>query len=173
MDVPGVDMSTGSLGQGVSVAVGMAMAGKLGKKDYRVYSILGEGEITEGQVWEAIRCANKDKLDNFWAFIDVNGLQIDGSTEKVMPTAPLDEKFKAFGANVITIDGHDIQQIKDALAAAKECKGKFTVVLAKTVKGKGVSFMENQAGWQGKAPNDAEYEQAKAELEAVIKGLEG
>ena len=173
MDVPGVDMSTGSLGQGVSVAVGMAMAGKMNKKDYRVYAILGEGEITEGQVWEAMLCANKYKLNNFCAFVDVNGLQIDGPNDEVMPTAPLAEKFAAFGANVIEINGHDIQEIKDALAAARACTDKYTIVLAKTVKGKGVSFMENQAGWHGKAPNDEQYAQAAAELDAVIKGLEG
>ena len=173
MDVPGVDMSTGSLGQGVSVAVGMAMAGKQNKKDYRVYAILGEGEITEGQVWEAMLCANKYKLDNFCAIVDVNNLQIDGTTETVMPTAPLDKKFESFGANVIKINGHDIQEIKDAFAKARECKGKFTVILAKTVKGKGVSFMENQAGWHGKAPNDEQLAQATAELDAVIKELEG
>lgn len=173
MSVPGVDMSTGSLGQGVSVAVGMAMAGKQLGKDYRVYSILGDGEITEGQVWEAMLTANKYKLDNFCAIVDVNGLQIDGPTKDVMPTEPLDKKFEAFGANVIKIDGHDIQQIKQALAWAKECKGQYTVILAKTVKGKGVSFMENQAGWHGKAPSDAEFAQATAELEAVLKELEG
>lgn len=173
MHVPGVDMSTGSLGQGVSVAVGMAMAGKKLGKDYRVYTILGDGEITEGQVWEAMLTANKYKLDNFCAIVDVNGLQIDGPTSEVMPTEPLDKKFEAFGAQVIKIDGHDIAQIKQALAWAKECKGQYTVILAKTTKGKGVSFMENQAGWHGKAPSDEQLAQATAELEAVLKELEG
>ena len=173
MHVPGVDMSTGSLGQGVSVAVGMALAAKQMKKDYRVYSILGDGEITEGEVWEAMLTANKYKLDNFCAFIDVNGLQIDGPTKEVMPTEPLDKKFEAFGAHVIKIDGHDFQQIKQALEWARACKGQYSVILAKTVKGKGVSFMENQAGWHGKAPDDAQFAQATAELEAYLKELEG
>lgn len=173
MDVPGVDMSTGSLGQGVSVAVGMALAAKHSKKDFRVYTILGDGEITEGQVWEAMLSANKYKLNNFCAIVDVNGLQIDGATKDVMPTEPLDKKFEAFGANVITIDGHDIAQIKDAFAKARACTDKYTVILAKTVKGKGVSFMENEAGWHGKAPNDEQLAQAIAELEAHLKELEG
>ncbi len=173
MHVPGVDMSTGSLGQGVSVAVGMALAAKQLGKDYRVYSILGDGEITEGQVWEAMLTANKYHLDNFCAFVDVNGLQIDGPTSEVMPTEPLDKKFEAFGAHVIKIDGHDIQQIKQALEWAKACKDQYTVILAKTVKGKGVSFMENQAGWHGKAPSDEQFAQATAELEATLKELEG
>ena len=171
--VKGVDMSTGSLGQGISVAVGMALASKHSGKNFRVYSILGDGEIAEGQVWEAMMAANKYKLNNFCAIVDLNGLQIDGTTDEVMPTKPVDKKFEAFGANVITIDGHDIQAIKDAFAAARACTDKYTVILANTVKGKGVSFMENQAGWHGKAPNDEQFAQAKSELEAIIKELEG
>ena len=170
--IPGVDMSTGSLGQGISTAVGMALAGKLAKKDYRVYSILGDGEIAEGQVWEAFLAANKYKLDNLCAIVDVNGLQIDGATKDVMPTEPLDDKFRAFGAHVITIDGHDFDAIFAAFAEAKATKGQPTVILAKNVKGKGVSYMENNAGWHGKAPNDAEYEQAMTELKAQLAELE-
>jgi len=171
--VNGVDMSTGSLGQGISVAVGMALAGKVQNKDYRVYSILGDGEVAEGQVWEAFMSAAKYKLDNLCAIVDVNGLQIDGRTCDVMPTEPLDEKFAAFGAHVIKIDGHDFEAIQAAFAEAKTVKGKPTVILAKTVKGKGVSFMENNAGWHGKAPNAEQYATAKAELEAKIAELEG
>ena len=170
---PGVDMSTGSLGQGISVAVGMALAGKQAKKDYRVYSILGDGELAEGQVWEAMMSAAKYKLDNLCVCVDVNGLQIDGATKDVMPTEPLDKKFEAFGFHVITVDGHDFESILNAFAEAASTKGQPTVLLAKTVKGKGVSFMENNAGWHGKAPNDEQFAQAKAELEAVIKELEG
>lgn len=170
---PGVDMSTGSLGQGISVAVGMALAGKQSKKDFRVYSILGDGEIAEGQVWEAAMAANKFHLDNLCAVIDLNGLQIDGTTEEVMPTEPVDKKFESFGWHVIKIDGHDFEQIDQAFEEAKATKGQPTVILAKTVKGKGVSFMENQAGWHGKAPNDEQFAQARAELEAAIKELEG
>ena len=171
--VNGVDMSTGSLGQGISVAVGMALAGKVQNKDYRVYSILGDGEVAEGQVWEAFMSAAKYKLDNLCAIVDVNGLQIDGRTCDVMPTEPLDEKFAAFGAHVIKIDGHDFDAIQAAFAEAKTVKGKPTVILAKTVKGKGISFMEDNAGWHGKAPNAEQYAQAKAELEAKIAELEG
>jgi len=170
--VPGVDMSTGSLGQGISTAVGMALAGKIGGKDYRVYSILGDGEVAEGQVWEAFMAANKYHLDNLCAIVDVNGLQIDGATKDVMPTEPLDEKFRSFGAHVITIDGHDLDAILAAFAEAKATKGQPTVILAKTVKGKGVSYMENNAGWHGKAPNAEQFAQAKAELEAAIAALE-
>ena len=170
---PGVDMSTGSLGQGISVAVGMALAGKLAKKDYRVYTVLGDGEVAEGQVWEAAMAANKYHLDNFCAIVDVNGLQIDGATKDVMPTEPLDEKFASFGFHVVKINGHDYDQIEAAFAEAAATKGQPTVILAKTVKGKGVSFMENNAGWHGKAPNDEQFAQAKAELEAAIKELEG
>ncbi|MBQ2691291.1 MAG: transketolase, partial [Clostridia bacterium] len=170
--VPGVDMSTGSLGQGISTAVGMALAGKLGNKDYRVYAMLGDGEVAEGQVWEAFMAANKYHLDNLCAIVDVNGLQIDGATKDVMPTEPLDEKFRSFGAHVITIDGHDLDAILAAFAEAKATKGQPTVILAKTVKGKGVSYMENNAGWHGKAPNAEQFAQAKAELEAAIAALE-
>ncbi len=171
--VPGVDMSTGSLGQGISAAVGMAMAGKLDGKGYRVYAILGDGEVAEGQVWEASMAAAKYKLDNLCAFVDVNGLQIDGKTADVMPTEPLDAKFAACGWNVLKADGHDYAAIADALAQAAAHKGRPTVILAHTTKGKGVSFMENNAGWHGKAPNDEQYAQAKAELEAHLKELEG
>ena len=171
--VPGVDMSTGSLGQGISAAVGMALAGKINKKDYRVYAILGDGEIAEGQVWEAMLSAAKYKLDNLCACVDVNGLQIDGRTADVMPTEPLDKKFEAFGWHVIHVDGHDYAKIQEAYAEAAATKGQPTMILAKTVKGKGVSFMENNAGWHGKAPNDEQYAQAKAELEAKLMELEG
>lgn len=171
--VPGVDMSTGSLGQGLSTAVGMALAGKLSGKSYRTYAICGDGEIAEGQIWEAVMAGAKWNLDNLCAFVDVNGLQIDGKTSDVMPTEPLDKKFEAFNWNVIKIDGHNVAEIKAALAQAKECSGKPTVILMKTVKGKGVSFMENQAGWHGKAPNDEQFETAKAEITAVINELEG
>ena len=171
--VPGVDMSTGSLGQGISTAVGMALAGKLGGKDYRVYAMLGDGEVAEGQVWEAFMAANKYHLDNLCAIVDVNGLQIDGRTCDVMPTEPLDAKFRSFGAHVITVDGHDFDAIGAAFAEARATKGQPTVILAKTVKGKGVSFMEDNAGWHGKAPNDEQFAQAKAELEAAIAALEG
>ena len=171
--VKGVDMSTGSLGQGISVAVGMALAGKVKKQDYRVYAILGDGEIDEGQCWEAFMSAAKYKLDNLCACIDVNGLQIDGRTCDVMPTEPLDKKLEAFGWHVIKIDGHDYDAIDAAYAEAAATKGQPTMILAQTVKGKGVSFMENDAGWHGKAPNDEQFAQAKAELEAIIKELEG
>ena len=170
---PGVDMSTGSLGQGISVATGMALAGKQSHKDYRVYAILGDGELAEGQVWEAMMAGAKYHLDNLCACVDVNGLQIDGATKDVMPTEPLDKKFEAFGWHVIKIDGHDFQQIEAAYAEAAKTKGQPTMILAKTVKGKGVSYMENNAGWHGKAPNDEQFAQAKSELEAVIKELEG
>ncbi|WP_373163247.1 transketolase [Agathobaculum sp. Marseille-P7918] len=173
MHVPGVDMSTGSLGQGISAAVGMALGGKYNKKSYRVYAIMGDGEIAEGQVWEAMLAAAKFKLDNLCAVVDVNGLQIDGKTEDVMPTEPLDQKFEAFGWHVIKIDGHDYEAIENAFAEAESIKGKPTMILAKTIKGKGVSFMENDAGWHGKAPNDEQYAQAKAELEARLQELEG
>ena len=171
--VKGVDMSTGSLGQGISAAVGMALAGKLDKKDYRVYSVLGDGEIEEGQVWEAFMSAAKYGLDNLCAVIDVNGLQIDGRTADVMPSEPLDEKMAAFGWNVIKVDGHDVAALSAAFEQAKGNKGAPTVLLAKTVKGKGVSFMENQAGWHGKAPNAEQYEQARAELVATLAEKEG
>ena len=170
--VKGVDMSTGSLGQGISAAVGMALAGKLDKKDYRVYAVLGDGEIEEGQVWEAAMAAAKYHLDNFCAIVDVNGLQIDGATADVMPSEPLDKKFESFNWHVLKVDGHDIKALAAALDKAAVCKDKPTVILAKTVKGKGVSFMENDAGWHGKAPNDEQYQQAHAELTAMIGTLE-
>ena len=170
--VKGVDMSTGSLGQGLSAAVGMALAGKLDGRDYRVYALLGDGELAEGQVWEAAMSAAKYKLDNLCAFVDLNGLQIDGSTADVMPTAPVDKKFEAFNWNVLTVDGHDCAAVADALEQAKAAQGRPTVILARTVKGKGVSFMENNAGWHGKAPNDEQYEQAMAELKAALAQLE-
>ena len=170
--VRGVDMSTGSLGQGISAAVGMAIAGKLDGKDYRVYAALGDGEIEEGQVWEAAMAAAKYKLDNLCAVVDVNGLQIDGKTADVMPSEPLDAKFAAFNWNVIHVDGHDYEALAAAFDVAKTVKGKPTVILAKTTKGKGVSFMENDAGWHGKAPNDEQMEQARAELTARMKELE-
>ncbi len=171
--VAGVDMSTGSLGQGISAAVGMALAGKVAKKDYRVYAVLGDGEIAEGQVWEAAMSAAKYGLDNLCAVVDVNGLQIDGATKDVMPSEPLDKKFEAFNWNVIHVDGHDFDALLKAFDDAKNCKGKPTVLLAKTIKGKGVSFMENNAGWHGKAPNDEQYAQAKTEVEAKLAELEG
>lgn len=171
--VKGVDMSTGSLGQGISAAVGMALAGQMDGKDYRVYGILGDGELAEGQVWEAVMCAAKYHLDNLCAVVDVNGLQIDGATADVMPTEPLDKKFEAFGWHVIHVDGHDVGALADAFEAAKAVKGQPTVLLARTVKGKGVSFMEGDYGWHGKAPNDEQYEKAVAEVKARLAGLEG
>ncbi len=171
-DVPGVDMSTGSLGQGFSASVGMALAGKLDNKDYRVYTILGDGELQEGQVWEASMAAAHYKLDNLTAFLDHNGLQIDGKITEVMSPEPVEEKFKAFGWNVIEVDGHDYVQIIDAINKAKSTKDKPTVVIAKTTKGKGVSFMENEVGWHGSAPNKEQRDQAIAELNAVLAELE-
>lgn len=171
--INGIDMSTGSLGQGISAAVGMAMAGKLDKKDYRVYALLGDGEIEEGQVWEAMMAGAKYKLDNLCAFVDVNGLQIDGPTSVVMPSEPLDEKFASFGWNVIKIDGHNFDEIISALDEAEKCKGKPTMILAKTTKGKGVSFMENSVAWHGKAPNADEFEIALKDLNKTISELEG
>lgn len=170
--VPGVDMSTGSLGQGLSTAVGMALSAKIEGKAYRTYAICGDGEVAEGQIWEAMMSAAKWELDNLCAFIDVNGLQIDGATKDVMPTEPLDQKLAAFNWHVIKIDGHDMEQILAALAEARTIKGKPTAILMHTVKGKGVSFMENQAGWHGKAPNAEEFAVAKQELEARIHELE-
>ena len=171
--VRGVDMSTGSLGQGVSAAVGMALGGKLNHKDYRVYAVMGDGELDEGQGWEAFMSAAKYKLDNLCVIVDVNGLQIDGATKDVMPLEPLDQKFAAFGFHVITINGHDFDQILSAYQEAAATKGQPTVILAKTVKGKGVSFMENQAGWHGKAPNEEQYQQARQELVASLAEKEG
>ena len=170
--VPGVDMSTGSLGQGLSTAVGMALAARLDQKDYRVYALMGDGEIEEGQIWEAAMAAAKYGLGNLCGIVDVNGLQIDGPTASVMPSEPLDEKFAAFGWNVVGCNGHDFDDLAQAFRAAKACSDKPTVILARTVKGKGVSFMENQAGWHGKAPNQEQYETAKAELDAALAGLE-
>ena len=165
---PGVDMSTGSLGQGISVAVGMALGAKINQKSYRVYTILGDGEIEEGQVWEAAMFAGAKKLDNLVVVVDNNNLQIDGTIEQVNSPYPIDEKFKAFGFNVINIDGHDFDQIDDAFTAAENFKGAPTAIIAKTVKGKGVSFMENQVGWHGKAPSEDEYNQAMAELKEAL-----
>ncbi len=170
--VNGVDMSTGSLGQGISAANGMALNAKLDNKDYRVYAILGDGEIEEGQVWEAAMFAAHYQLDNLTAFLDFNGLQIDGDVTEVMNPTPIDKKFEAFNWHVISIDAHDFNQIEAALQEAKAIKGKPTVILAKSVKGKGVSYMENQAGWHGAAPNKEQYEQAIAELDATLKELE-
>lgn len=171
-DVPGVDMSTGSLGQGISAAVGMALAGKLDKKDYRVYSILGDGEIEEGQVWEASMAAAHYKLDNLTAFLDHNGLQIDGKITDVMSPEAVNEKFKAFGWKVISVNGHDYQQITEAIKEAKKTKGMPTMIIAETIKGKGVSFMENDAGWHGKAPNKEQKDQAIAELDEFLAKLQ-
>lgn len=170
--VRGVDMSTGSLGQGISAAVGMALAGKTAGRDYRVYAALGDGEIAEGQVWEAAMSAAKYGLDNLCAMVDVNGLQIDGATKDVMPSEPLDQKFEAFGWNVLHVDGHDFDALVQAFEAARACKGRPAVLLLHTVKGKGVSFMENNYGWHGKAPNDEQYAQARAEVEAKLAELE-
>lgn len=169
---PGVDMSTGSLGQGVSAACGMALAGKLDKKPYRVYSLLGDGEIDEGQVWEAAMFAAHHKLDNLCLIVDNNGLQIDGPVEEVAGPGPIDEKFKAFGFDVQKIDGHDFDAIESAFCHAKTVKGKPSVIIAKTVKGKGVSYMENQVGWHGKAPNDEQYKIAMDELHKSLTELE-
>ena len=162
--VPGVDMTSGSLGQGLSIANGMAIAGKMDNKDYRVYTILGDGEIEEGQVWEAAMTANKYKLDNLCVIVDNNNLQIDGTIEEVMSSYPIDEKFKSFGFNVLAIDGNNIEEILSAFEIAKQTKNKPTCIIAKTIKGKGVSFMENKVGWHGKAPNEEEYEEAMKNL---------
>ena len=169
--IPGVDMSSGSLGQGVSVAVGMAAAGKYDKKDYRVYTLTGDGEIQEGQIWEAAMWAGHRKLDNLVVIVDNNNLQIDGSVEDVCSPYPIDKKFEAFNFHVINIDGNDFDQIRAAFKEARETKGMPTAIIAKTVKGKGVSFMENAAGWHGKAPNDEEYEIAMADLEKAGEAL--
>ena len=171
--VPGVDMSTGSLGQGISCAVGMALGLKHQGKSARVYTLLGDGEIQEGQVWEACMAAAHYKLDNFVAIVDNNGLQIDGNVADVMSPYPIVDKLEAFGFEVSAIDGHDFEQIEAAFEKAKTVKGKPSAIVMKTTKGKCVSFMENQAGWHGKAPNDAEKEQAMNELKAILAGLEG
>ncbi|MBR4295938.1 MAG: transketolase [Clostridia bacterium] len=165
-NTPGVDMSTGSLGMGISAACGMALSAKVDGKNYRVYTIVGDGESEEGQVWEASMFASHYKLDNLCVIIDFNGLQIDGPVTEVMNPTPFDKKLEAFGYNVITIDGHDFEQIEAAFEAAKACKGKPTAIISKSVKGKGVSFMENNVSWHGSAPNAEQFEQAKAELNA-------
>ena len=169
--IPGIDMSSGSLGQGVSVAVGMAAAGKYDKKDYRVYTLTGDGEIQEGQIWEAAMWAGHRKLDNLVVIVDNNNHQIDGSVEDVCSPYPIDKKFEAFNFHVINIDGNDFDQIRAAFKEARETKDMPTAIIAKTVKGKGVSFMENAAGWHGKAPNDEEYEIAMADLEKAGEAL--
>ena len=166
--VPGVDMTTGSLGQGLSSANGMAIAGKMDKKDYRVYCILGDGEIEEGQIWEAAMTSSKYKLDNLCVIVDNNNLQIDGTIEEVMSPYPIDEKFRSFGFEIIKIDGHDIEEIIKAFEVAKNIKDKPTCIIAKTIKGKGISYMENQVGWHGKAPNEEQYKEAITELEKGI-----
>ena len=169
---PGVDMSTGSLGQGISAACGMALGAKLKDKDFRVYVPLGDGEIEEGQVWEAAMFAGNRKLDNLCAIVDFNGLQIDGTLDEVNSPYPIKEKFEAFGWNVIEICGHCFSQIEEAFASARACKGKPTCIVAKTVKGKGVSFMEDKCDWHGSAPNAEQYAQAMAELDEAMKSLE-
>ncbi len=166
--IPGVDMTTGSLGQGISAAVGMALAGKMDKKDYRVYTIVGDGESEEGQVWEALMFAARHDLDNLCVIIDYNGLQIDGPVADIVNPAPYEGKLASFGFHVITIDAHDFGQIENAFAEARSVKGKPTAIVANSVKGKGVSFMENQVKWHGSAPNDAQYEQAVAEIKAQM-----
>ena len=171
--IPGVDMSSGSLGQGISAACGMALAGKMDNAAYKVYTILGDGEIEEGQVWEAAMFANQYHLDNLVAIVDNNGLQIDGKLSEVCSPEPIPEKFEAFGWHVIRMDAHDFDAIDAAMQEAETIVGKPVAIIQKSVKGKGVSFMENQVGWHGKAPNQAEYEQAMAELTAQLKELEG
>ena len=170
--IPGVDMSSGSLGQGISAACGMALGAKISNKDYRVYTILGDGEIEEGQVWEAAMFAGNKKLDNLCAIVDYNGLQIDGKLSEVCSPEPIDEKFKAFGWNVIVIDAHDFEAYEKAFNNAKATKDKPTVIIQKSIKGKGVSYMENAVSWHGAAPNDEQYEIAMKELSEALKGLE-
>ncbi len=169
--IPGVDMSGGSLGQGLSAAVGMAAAGKFDNKDYRVYALTGDGEIQEGQIWEAAMWAGHRKLDNLVVIVDNNNLQIDGEIDKVCSPYPIDKKFEAFNFHTIVIDGNDFDQIRAAFKEARETKGQPTAIIAKTIKGKGVSFMENQAGWHGKAPGDEEYRIAMEELEKAGEAL--
>mgnify|MGYP000625674828 FL=1 len=169
--IPGVDMTSGSLGQGISAAVGMALSAKLSDESYRVYTLLGDGEIQEGQVWEAAMFAGFRKLDNLVVIVDNNGLQIDGKVDEVCSPYPIDKKFEAFNFHVINIDGHDFDQIAAAFKEAKETKGMPTAIIAKTIKGKGVSFMEDQAGWHGKAPNDEEYKIAMEDLEKAGEAL--
>ena len=168
---PGVDMSTGSLGQGISAAVGMALAAKMDGKDYKVYCLLGDGEIQEGQVWEAIMIAAHHKLDNLCLILDYNGLQIDGDVEKVAGLEPIDEKLRSCGCEVAVADGHDFESLESAFNAARECSCKPFAIIARTTKGKGVSFMENQAGWHGKAPNAEQYQKAMDELNSAIAAL--
>ena len=169
--VPGVDMTTGSLGLGFSAACGMALSAKVFGDKYRVWAVLGDGEAEEGQVWEAAMFASHKKLDNLCIFLDYNGLQIDGPIDEVNGPAPFDTKFESFGWNVQVIDGHDFEQIDSAVKAAKSCKGKPTAIICNTVKGRGVSFMENIVGWHGKAPNKEQYEQAVAEIKASVAAL--
>ncbi len=170
-ETPGVDMSSGSLGQGISAAVGMAMAGKLDNKDYRVYTLLGDGELQEGQVWEASMFAGARKLDNLVVIVDNNGLQIDGKIEDVCSPYPIDKKFEAFNFHVICIDAHNFDEMRAAFKEARETKGMPTAIIMKSTKGKGVSFMENNAGWHGKAPNDEEFAIAMADLEKISEEL--
>ncbi len=171
-ELPGIDMSTGSLGQGISAAVGMALAGKMDQKSYRVYTLLGDGEIQEGQVWEAAMFAGHRKLDNLVVIIDNNGLQIDGAVDQVCSPYPIDQKFEAFGFHVINADGNDFSSLRDAMKEARNTKGKPTAIVAHTVKGKGISFMEGQVGWHGKAPNEEQYKTAMADLDQIEKSLE-
>ncbi len=170
--VPGVDMSTGSLGQGVCAAAGMAIAAKLDRKNYRVYAILGDGELEEGQVWENAMFASHHKLDNLTVIVDNNGLQIDGNIADVMSPLPIDKKYEAFNWNVVVADAHDFDSLRSALESAENCKGKPTAIIAKSVKGKGISFMENEAGWHGNAPNDEQYAIAAEELDKKLAELE-
>ena len=169
--LPGIDMSSGSLGQGISAAVGMALAGKIDNKDYRVYTLLGDGELQEGQVWEASMFAGAKKLDNLVVIVDNNGLQIDGPVEEVNTPYPIDKKFEAFNFHVVNADAHDFDSLRAAFNEAKNTKGMPTAIICRSVKGKGVSFMENQAGWHGKAPNDDEYAIAMADLEKIDEEL--
>lgn len=170
--IPGVDMSSGSLGQGISAAVGMALAGRMDEKDFRVYTLLGDGELEEGQVWEAAMFAGHRKLDNLCVIVDNNGLQIDGPVDKVCSPYPIDKKFEAFNFHVINIDAHDFDQIRAAFKEARETKGMPTAIVMHSIKGKGVSFMENSVDWHGKAPNDEEYAVAMADLEKIAEQLE-
>ncbi len=170
-NIPGVDMSSGSLGQGISAAAGMALSAKISGEEYRVYTLVGDGEIQEGQVWEAAMLAAHKKLDNLVVIVDNNNLQIDGTIGEVCSPYPIDKKFEAFNFHVITIDGHNFEEIAAAFKEAKETKGKPTAIIANTIKGKGVSFMENQAGWHGLAPNEDQYNQAMKELESAGKTL--
>ena len=170
--IPGVDMSSGSLGQGISAAVGMALSAKLSDQSYRVYTLLGDGEIQEGQVWEAAMFAGFRKLDNLVVIVDNNGLQIDGDIADVCSPYPIDKKFEAFGWHVIKVSAHNFEELMAAVDEAKATKGQPTAIIMKSVKGKNVSFMENNAGWHGSAPNEEQYNQAIAELDEIIKGLE-